>query len=294
MIYNILYIERGQYMKDNNEEYMSYQDLQLQNLRKGIGRKVKKFREELGMTQNQLGERADLTQNYISTIESGQVNLTVESLFRLATALKVDVMDFFHVFTDKRIGQYEWAEVGDEAELMSLNFLERRRLRTFYPELDNDIKSLLALVVYLPLIDPASILDALLETEIADGTMGKEEYIVEFLSELVRKLDDVPAKRFADKLYSEICVRREKYDIRYEMDPSERYDDEYIAYLNTIQTKKRLLEEYKRFSLCLLSGEAILGNFSDWEIDNEKRGISQEDENRKRMETMLGVSNESG
>lgn len=50
---------------------------------------VRRLRREQGMTQEALAERAGLHPTYISTVESGDRNVTLDSLERLAKALGV-------------------------------------------------------------------------------------------------------------------------------------------------------------------------------------------------------------
>lgn len=52
-----------------------------------IGRNVRRFRVAKGLTQEELSNRCDFDQRYISQVETGQRNLTVLSLYELAQAL---------------------------------------------------------------------------------------------------------------------------------------------------------------------------------------------------------------
>lgn len=54
-----------------------------------IGQRVKAIRQELKMSQFALAEKADLSPNYISYIESGQKCMSLESLIRIANAFHV-------------------------------------------------------------------------------------------------------------------------------------------------------------------------------------------------------------
>jgi XRE family transcriptional regulator, regulator of sulfur utilization len=48
------------------------------------------------LTQEQLAEKADLAPAYISRVEQGQENISVDSLARIALALDVELADLFH------------------------------------------------------------------------------------------------------------------------------------------------------------------------------------------------------
>jgi transcriptional regulator with XRE-family HTH domain len=53
-----------------------------------LGSNVRKLREIKDWTQDQLAEKADLDQTYISGIERGERNITIISVTKLAAALK--------------------------------------------------------------------------------------------------------------------------------------------------------------------------------------------------------------
>jgi len=49
--------------------------------------KIKEFREEKGMTQEELAQKAKVNRTTLSKIESGYRNATIETLMRLASAM---------------------------------------------------------------------------------------------------------------------------------------------------------------------------------------------------------------
>lgn len=57
------------------------------DLRKVVGKNVKKYREELGVSQEELAFRAGLHRTYISGVERGIRNPTVTVLGKIAEAL---------------------------------------------------------------------------------------------------------------------------------------------------------------------------------------------------------------
>jgi CheY-like chemotaxis protein/DNA-binding XRE family transcriptional regulator len=65
------------------------------DLKKGFGAEVKRRRIQSGISQEKLAELADLHRTYISAVESGKRNLTLESIQRLARALGASVSSFF-------------------------------------------------------------------------------------------------------------------------------------------------------------------------------------------------------
>jgi transcriptional regulator with XRE-family HTH domain len=63
------------------------------DMRKLVGRNVKRIRQQRGLTQEQLAELSGFSQQYISGLEQGRRNPTVVSLYELATALGVSHME---------------------------------------------------------------------------------------------------------------------------------------------------------------------------------------------------------
>jgi transcriptional regulator with XRE-family HTH domain len=55
---------------------------------RSIAANVRRRRAELGLTQEQLGEAAGISYRYLQDIERGRKNITVETLVRLARALR--------------------------------------------------------------------------------------------------------------------------------------------------------------------------------------------------------------
>lgn len=60
-----------------------------------FGRAVKKRRSELGLSQEDLAERADLHRTYIADIERGVRNVSLENIEKIAHALNTSLSNFF-------------------------------------------------------------------------------------------------------------------------------------------------------------------------------------------------------
>lgn len=60
-----------------------------------MGRQVKALRQEKGLTQAKLAERAEVGMKYVGEIERGRTNPTVGLMWRLSGALRVDVFELF-------------------------------------------------------------------------------------------------------------------------------------------------------------------------------------------------------
>jgi transcriptional regulator with XRE-family HTH domain len=59
------------------------------DMRKLVGRNVKRIRQDRGLTQEELAERSGFSQQYISGLEQGRRNPTIVSIYELANALGV-------------------------------------------------------------------------------------------------------------------------------------------------------------------------------------------------------------
>lgn len=62
-----------------------------QMLSKTLGQVIKKERENRGITQQELSERARISRNYISDIECGRYIPSTETLVVIATILEIDL-----------------------------------------------------------------------------------------------------------------------------------------------------------------------------------------------------------
>jgi len=60
-----------------------------------FGNKVRKERMKLGLSQEELAERAGVHRTYIGMIERAEKNATIESIEKIAKALKISIADFF-------------------------------------------------------------------------------------------------------------------------------------------------------------------------------------------------------
>lgn len=66
------------------------------NRSKLIASKIKRLREERGMSQEKLAAESGLHRTYIGMIERCEKNITVISLEKIASALNVDLIELIH------------------------------------------------------------------------------------------------------------------------------------------------------------------------------------------------------
>jgi len=78
------------------------------NTKKQLGLRIKELRKARKLSQEKLAEKADISTQYLSRIEIGQENPTLDLFIKLAVALEVElgeIFNFGHTATDKEIKQ---------------------------------------------------------------------------------------------------------------------------------------------------------------------------------------------
>lgn len=63
-----------------------------------FGNGIKRRREELGISQEELAELAKLHRTYISDIERGKRNISLQNLISLIHSLDLSISDFFEEY----------------------------------------------------------------------------------------------------------------------------------------------------------------------------------------------------
>ena len=65
------------------------------DIKHAVGKRIKIVRQRNGLTQDQLAEQVGLSPKYISGIERGVENPTMDTLLRVANVLRVEPYDLF-------------------------------------------------------------------------------------------------------------------------------------------------------------------------------------------------------
>ncbi len=60
-----------------------------------LGERIRRIRKEKGLSQEQLGELAGLSEKYIGQVERGEKNLTIESQYKIAHGLNLSLEELF-------------------------------------------------------------------------------------------------------------------------------------------------------------------------------------------------------
>lgn len=71
---------------------------------KAFYRVIKEVRKQKGLTQSELGKKVGLNGSYISAIELGRVNMSIDKLMKVYKALSIDLKVSF--FTDNKSVEY--------------------------------------------------------------------------------------------------------------------------------------------------------------------------------------------
>jgi transcriptional regulator with XRE-family HTH domain len=69
------------------------------SVRELFGKTLRSLREEAGLTQEEVADRADVHWTYLSQVEGGKRNLGLENIVYLARAIGVTPAEFFSAFT---------------------------------------------------------------------------------------------------------------------------------------------------------------------------------------------------
>lgn len=65
------------------------------DIKQRFGKAVRRRRRELDLSQEELAERAELHRTYLSDIERGEGNPSLEIIEKLASALDISVVELF-------------------------------------------------------------------------------------------------------------------------------------------------------------------------------------------------------
>lgn len=60
-----------------------------------LAKNILRLREERNVTQERLGELADLHPTYISAVENCRRNISIDAIEKLSKALKISIADLF-------------------------------------------------------------------------------------------------------------------------------------------------------------------------------------------------------
>ena len=66
------------------------------NIKDKVGSRVRELRHELGLSQEALANKAGVDRTYMTDVENGRRNISVELLEKIIVALEVSFLEFFN------------------------------------------------------------------------------------------------------------------------------------------------------------------------------------------------------
>jgi len=69
----------------------------VKHLRRFLGQRLRALRKQRRLSQERLGERSGLSGKFIGEVERGEKSISLDSLYRVAVALKVPLRDLVDV-----------------------------------------------------------------------------------------------------------------------------------------------------------------------------------------------------
>lgn len=65
------------------------------NLKKALGKNIKKYRQTNNLTIKNLSSILNISYSYLKNIEEGKCNLSIKLINEIANALNIDIKDLF-------------------------------------------------------------------------------------------------------------------------------------------------------------------------------------------------------
>ena len=66
------------------------------DIKQKVGQRIRELRKELGLSQEALANEAEVDRTYVTDVEAGRRNVSLEILKRLVKALNVSFAEFFN------------------------------------------------------------------------------------------------------------------------------------------------------------------------------------------------------
>ena len=61
-----------------------------------VGQRIRELRNEIGISQEALANKAEIDRTYVTDVENGRRNISIENLYKLVNALDIEFKDFFN------------------------------------------------------------------------------------------------------------------------------------------------------------------------------------------------------
>jgi transcriptional regulator with XRE-family HTH domain len=93
----------------------------MSDLSKIIGERIRNFRKEKGMSQEELANIANLHATYIGQLERGEKNATLESIEKVVNALEISLEDLFRsIHPNPNVQKYTLSQIVTRLQTRSI------------------------------------------------------------------------------------------------------------------------------------------------------------------------------
>ena len=65
------------------------------NIQVKVGQRIKELRTQLGISQEALANKAEIDRTYVTDVENGRRNISIQNIEKLVVALQVSLKEFF-------------------------------------------------------------------------------------------------------------------------------------------------------------------------------------------------------
>ena len=89
-----------------------------------ISKRLINLREQCGLTQNGLAEKAGVSQTHLRRVELGQADITIGHLQLLCDAMGISLKEFFNDETDSDPHAITLSKLSPKQKTLLMNFLE--------------------------------------------------------------------------------------------------------------------------------------------------------------------------
>ncbi|RZJ69586.1 MAG: XRE family transcriptional regulator [Flavobacterium sp.] len=65
------------------------------NIKLSVGQRIRELRNQKGISQEALANKAEIDRTYVTDVENGRRNISIQNLEKLIIALEISLKDFF-------------------------------------------------------------------------------------------------------------------------------------------------------------------------------------------------------
>jgi transcriptional regulator with XRE-family HTH domain len=89
-----------------------------------VRKRIISLREQCGLTQNGLAEKAGVSQSHLRRVELGQADITIGHLQLLCDAMSISIQDFFKDEPDSDKMSVAFSKLSPKQKTLLISFLE--------------------------------------------------------------------------------------------------------------------------------------------------------------------------